>query len=58
MSIEINDMVVQARISEECNDASAPNVADLKSDLEKLKIQIISQCKELFYELLNEQKER
>lgn len=58
MSIEINDMVVQAQISEENDKCSAANVADVPSDLEKMKLQIISQCKELFYELLNEQKER
>ena len=58
MSIEINEMVVQTRISEESNSGSARNAADLTSDLEKIKTQIISQCKELFYELLSEQKER
>ena len=58
MSIEINEMVVQTRISEENNSDSARNAVDLTGDLEKIKIQIISQCKELYYELLNEQKER
>ncbi len=58
MSIEINEMVVQTRISEESDRDSARNAVDLADDLEKIKIQIISQCKELYYELLNEQKER
>ncbi len=58
MSIEINEMVVQTRISEESDRDSARNAVDLADDLEKIKIQIISKCKELYYELLNEQKER
>ena len=31
---------------------------DASNDLEAIKIQILAECRELFYELLNEQKER
>ena len=54
MSIEINEIVVQTRISEESSSGSARNAPDLTRDLEKMKTQILSQCKELFFELLNE----
>ena len=58
MSIEINEMVVQMQIDEETGLDAAQDRGIGVNDLEKIKAQIISQCREMFYKLLEEQKER
>ena len=58
MSIEINEMVVQMRIDEEGTADPAQRSEIGVTYVQKIKAQIISQCRDMFYKLLNEQKER
>ena len=58
MSIEINEMVVQMQIDEEGYDDFPRDRTVSRKDLEKFKSQIISQCRDMFYTLIDEQKER
>jgi len=58
MSIEINELMVNATL-EEAGAGDHPQAIDrLYSDLEEIKAQIISECKELFYEMLDKQRDR
>ena len=58
MSIEINELVVNATIDEGPSaDCEKPG-DDFYGNLEEIKAQIISECKDLFYELLDKQGER
>jgi hypothetical protein len=58
MSIEINELVVNATI----DDGPTANFEQPGDDfywgLEEIKAQIISECKDLFYELLDKQGDR
>jgi hypothetical protein len=58
MSIEINEMVVQMQIDEESRADPGQETGIGANDLEKIKAQIIAQCRDMFYKLLDEQKER
>lgn len=58
MSIEINEMLVKTTVDEGEHSDYGRNKGNLYNDLEKIKARILSECKELFYELLDEQKER
>ncbi len=59
MSIEIKQMTVKASIGEETTDETVQrDTGDLCNDLEKIKGRIITECKELFIELLNRERDR
>jgi hypothetical protein len=58
MSIEINELVVNATIDEGQTANYGQSRDDLYLGLEELKAQIISDCKDLFYELLDKQRDR
>ena len=58
MSIEINEMIVNATIEEDQAVESKPNSDDLHWGLEAMKAQIIADCRNLFYELLDKQGDR
>ena len=58
MSIEINELIVNATL-EEASSGDNQGVRDRPySDLEEMKAQIISEIKELFYELLDKEGDR
>lgn len=58
MSIEINELIVNATIDEGQTADYGQIRDDLYLGLEELKAQIISDCKDLFYELLDKQRDR
>lgn len=59
MPIEINEMVVNAILDEGSGTASEPHEnAQGYPDLEELKYQILSECRELFYKLLMREGDR
>ncbi len=61
MSIEIKQMTVKASVGEEKPEEKVQqtqNTNGLCNDLEKEKGRIISECKELFIELLNRERDR
>ena len=58
MSVEINELIVNATL-EEAGSGDHRQASDRQySDLEAIKDQIIAECKELFYEMLNRQGDR
>ncbi len=58
MSIEINELIVNATL-EEAKSGDYHEVRDRPySDLQEMKAQIISEIKELFYELLDKEGDR
>jgi len=58
MSIEINELIVNATL-EETKSGDHHQVQDLQyANLEDMKAQIISEVKELFYELLEKKGDR
>ncbi len=58
MSIEINELIVNATL-EEAKSGDHHQVKDLQySNLEDMKAEIISEVKELFYELLEKKGDR
>ena len=60
MSIEINELIVNATIDEGLRPhANGEQSRDeLVTRIEEIKSQIISECKDLFHELLDKRKER
>jgi len=58
MSIEINELIVNATIDEGQTANNRQSRDDQYLGLEELKAQIISDCKDLFYELLDKQGDR
>jgi hypothetical protein len=59
MSIEINEMVVNAILDEDPGTASERHPdAQGYPDLEGLRGQILSECRSLFYELMDREVER
>ena len=58
MSIEINELVVNATIDDGSTTKWEQPGDDSYWNLEEIKAQIISECKDLFYELLDKQGER
>ena len=58
MSIEINELIVNATIDEGQTANCEQNRVDLYLGLEEIKAQIISECKDIFYELLDKQGDR
>ena len=58
MSIEINELIVNATIDEGQTADYGQSRDDLNFKLEEIKAQIISDCKNLFYELLAKQGDR
>ncbi len=58
MSIEINELIVNATIDEGQTANCEQSRDDLYWGLEEIKAQIISECKELFFELLDKQGDR
>jgi hypothetical protein len=58
MTIEINEMVVQMRVDEMDETGPGLNTEQLARELKALQGQMLSQCRDLFNELLAEQKER
>ncbi len=58
MSIEINELIVNATIDEGQTAHFEQTRDDMNWELEEIKAQIISECKELFYELLDKQGDR
>ncbi len=58
MAIEIKKLVVRTTVGS-AGSSSGGAITDCASDdLEAIKDQILAECRDLFYELLNEQKER
>lgn len=58
MSIEIKELIVNATIDEGQTANYGQNRDDLYLGLEEIKAQIISDCRNLFYELLDNQGDR
>jgi hypothetical protein len=58
MSIEINELIVNATLEEGATGNNHQVKNHQFSDFEKMKAQIICDLKELFYELLDKQGER
>jgi hypothetical protein len=58
MTIEINEMVVQMRLDEADEAGTGLDTEQLALELKALQGQMLSQCRDLFNELLAEQKER
>lgn len=58
MSIEINELIVNATIDEGQTANFGQSRDDLNWRLEAIKAQILSDCKDLFHELLDEQGDR
>ena len=59
MAIEIKELLVKTTVGARTNRSGGEKMGgDASNDLEAIKIQILAECRELFYELLNEQKER
>ena len=58
MAIDIKELVIKTTIdSEEKTGVESP-AGNVTIDLEKLKEEIITECRELFFEMLTEEKER
>lgn len=58
MSIEINELVVNATIDESRTSGNHQSPEDQSLNFEGIKAQIISECKDLFYELMDKQGDR
>ena len=58
MSIEINELIVNATIDEGQTGNREQSRDDLYLGLEEIKAQTLSECKDLFYELLDKQEDR
>ena len=58
MSIEISELIVNVTIDEGPKASCEQPGDDFYWDLEEIKAQIISECKDLFYELLDKQGDR
>lgn len=59
MTIQIKELVVKTTVSKGTNRSGGENKgSDASNDLEAIKAQMLAECRNLFYELLNEQKER
>jgi hypothetical protein len=59
MAIEIKQLLVKTTVGTTGNLGSgAKTDDDGANDLEAIKDQILAECRDLFYELLNEEKER
>ena len=60
MSIEINELIIQTSLIQgsRYNDASDDQIQISESDLIELKKEIFKECRELFYEMMTEQKAR
>jgi hypothetical protein len=58
MAIEIKELLVKTTVGATDRSGSEKMGGDAYNDLEAIKTQILAECRELFYELLNEQKER
>ncbi len=58
MSIEINELVVNATIDDSRTSDSLESRDDRALNHEELKAEILSECKELFYELLDKHRDR
>jgi hypothetical protein len=60
MSIEINELIVNATIDDGpgTNANNEKNRNDLYLGIEEIKSQIISECKDLFHELLDKRGDR
>lgn len=58
MSIEINELIVNATIDEGQTGNYEQHRDDLYMGFEEIKAQTISECKELFYELMEKQGDR
>ena len=58
MSIEINKLVVNATIDDRQTSGNCQNQDDQSLNLEEIKTQIISECKDLFYDLIDKQGDR
>jgi hypothetical protein len=58
MSIEINEMIVNATIADDSTARAGRHKEELVLGMEELKAQIISECRDLFYEMLIKQGDR
>ena len=58
MPIEINELTVNATIESDPSTSSHENTDDRHPDFEDLRAQLLSACTDLFYELLDKQKDR
>jgi hypothetical protein len=59
MAIEIKELVVKTTVGTARNGSGSEKTGgDAPDDPEAIKAQILAECRNLFYELLNEQKER
>jgi|SaaInl8_200m_RNA_FD_contig_21_3831146_length_635_multi_4_in_0_out_0_1 hypothetical protein len=60
MSIEINELIIQTSLIQgsRYNGASDDQIQISESDLIELKKEIFKECRELFYEMMTEQKAR
>ncbi len=58
MPIEINELTVNATIEGEPSTSSHENIDGRHPDFEDLRAQLLSECTDLFYELLDKQKDR
>lgn len=59
MAIEIKQLLVKTTVGTTGNLGGSANTDDNgANDLEAIKYRILAECRDLFYELLNEQKER
>jgi hypothetical protein len=58
MAIEINELIVNATIDDGRISGNHQISDDQCLNIEELKTQIISECKDLFYELLDKQGDR
>ncbi len=58
MSIEIKEMVVKTMVDRQAGSNHGRESVDLSRDFEKLKTQILTECKEMFQALQDEQAER
>jgi hypothetical protein len=59
MAIEIKQLLVKTTVGTAVNRGGSAKTDDHDvNDLEAIKYRILAECRDLFYELLNEQKER
>jgi hypothetical protein len=58
MAIEIKQMVVKTTVGSAASSGGGATTGCASDDLEAIKDQILAECRDLFYELLNEEKER
>ena len=58
MSIEIKELVVKTTVDNEMNAGNDMDGGEPAEALEKLKAQIISECKDMLSEMLNEMRDR